>query len=226
MRTSTLLVSIALTGTIAAVTAANLKLKSEYDQGHIRSVYVKHPLPAFHFIKDVMDTSRFERAAFHIATGQSDSSGVSTYMTESSPFLFDVQNDTLYIRSNPDRKAGEHYYSITEIATPQLDGIDARRGEYTIEMKTSTRFTARASNDAKMKLYAETLNSLVLSARNQARIEIHSGAPVAELAGSFVDRSRLVVNNVTILTKKIQFGADAGLELNGSAITDFGIGKH
>src|ERR1700749_1895068 len=100
MKTSTLIATIAIAGSFITVTAANLKLKSEYDRHNLKDAFVNTEVPSFRFIKDLTDSNSLHTGVFEIRAGKKETPGVAKYYSQEKVFVFRVVNDTLYIETD------------------------------------------------------------------------------------------------------------------------------
>ena len=222
MKTSTIIAGFAVIGSIGIITAANLKIKSEYTKGNIQSAYNKTKLQPFRFIKETVDSSiALPNVRFEVVTGKNDESSFSTYFVRSAPLTFKVINDTLYITSELVEKNGNYTDEPIILTTPVLEGVVSTRGSYKIKQQDIKVLSLNAHKTSQFTVTANSINRLSLAASDKAGFTIASKNPIEEAMIRIADLGFLTLNDVEIRKKSIQLDSTVTLTLQKRSIADF-----
>lgn len=223
MKTSTIIATLAVTLGFASLTAANMKLKSEYDKGHLVDPYVKQSLPAFKYIKDLTDSSSLKNGRFEIHVGNKEESSVGNYYAARNSFLFNVKNDTLYITlDKSDGSPYSHWFPII-FRTKQLESLDVVNGEYVIISDVDSDLSIKATRKSEVEVRAGSIKTLSVLAANTASISVSAKDTIAKMNVRLDDKSTFNAKDLVIGERSLQLSKRSNIELSGRSIENFGV---
>ena len=223
MKKSTTIATIALLGTIATLAATNLKLKSEYNNGNVRDPYTKTKLAHFSYIKTVFDSTSRNGEEFRITVSKGAEPTIGTYYRERAKLLFNVSNDTLYVRNDPFDKDHYSLYDAAVITMPELKGIFVTKGSYQIKQDNAESLTVVAKEGAAVNLQLKKLNQLTITGFDKTAFTLSAKDTINQANIQLNERSSLTANDLIIKQKTLTLGDSASVKLIGRSMKDFGL---
>lgn len=221
MKKSTLMVTLAVAGVFITLTAANLKLKSEYEKGAIKSALVPEDLASFHYIKTPADSTTVDFVSFEINVDRKNKSSVSRYYYDERHMNFKVVNDTLFIRNEPGDNTRR--MSTVVINTPYLKNIDVMKGRYIIKQAESDSLAVTAGGESSVTMEMGKLNSIRINSMGKSKVVLSATAIINEGWIEVKDRSSFHAKNIVIADKKISVGDSCSILLSGRSVKDFKV---
>jgi hypothetical protein len=223
MKTSTFLAGAGILFAFATVTAANLKIKSEYSKGKIQSPYTRTKLAPFRFIKENLDSSTGMPTIFNVNVGKGIDPCLDIFYSLPMGYLYTVSNDTLFISLDPANKEGYSYGEPVVINTPTLEGLEVSKGLYYINHSDSGQLSVKTSGKSAANFKLEKISRLILDAAGRSKITIAAKQPIDEAVMHFTGKSMLGLENTVIRKKTMQFKEGAWLHLSGASLENFGV---
>ncbi len=223
MKKSNLVALTALVGFAATLGATNLKLKTEYNKGSLKSTYITTEVPAFHFIICSIDSTSRNDGTFEISVDEKNKPGVATYYGEKARFVFKVMNDTLYVNNNPLDTDKERTNTSIRIKGAGLKGLTANRGYFKVNIAQTDSFFVSTEGKTDMNLALKRVNAVHLKASDNSSITLSSENSINSFSLELLDKSKFTAKEITVKDKKIQFSKNASLQFSGRALESLGL---
>ena len=226
MKKSTLIAGMAILGSFLTLTSANLKLKQEYKAGNIRKVLVEKKLPSFHFIKETLDRHIYYGGSFVVTNHKDQANSVSFSLNAQGRILFDVANDTLYIKNNPLDKDNQSLNALIYINDVELKNITTTSGTFTIAQEKRDSFSIIARGVSKISLTFSKLNKLSIRGFDDAKITVSAPDTLSHAYIQMEDRSIFEATDLVINQKIVKLGIGVSLQLRGHSLENFGVKRN
>lgn len=220
MKKSTVSISLGIAGIFMLITAANLKLSSEFKKGNIRSGMAALPLAPFHHIKEIHPKDA-ENFSGKITLIQHKDSSALLYNYYGSPeVLYSVNNDTLFIE--PERNERNSAYNLV-IYYRDLRSIQCSNSNITMKKCTIDSLSVEADNYSNLYFTDARLKKIKIEASGDAKVTVSSQDTIP-YAGIFLhDRASFKANNAFFLEKEIRMNANSTISFSGMSADNFGI---
>jgi hypothetical protein len=222
MKKSNILFIASVMSCVVGITAANIKLKSEYDNKKIASYYKEISLPPFHHIKEMTIPDSANFSLLDITVASSANPGYQLLK----PFYADIENnlnyqvinDTLYIRINKPFIQGN--ISLT-ILCNNLESIEGRHSRIFVNNFHSEKFKVNAEHVSSVKMQDCEIKRLMVQGKNDGTVVLADKCKIDSAFFQMTDKSILSLHNNQIRYKEFLFGEDATLNLRGEVVKEF-----
>ena len=226
MKKSTVIILAGITGLLATLTAANLKLSSEYKQGKVGSYYTAQMLPVFHNIKELgINEEDLDYYKMITIRQQKDSSAVLYEYYSSLNLIFKVENDTLFIIPDTKRKKRMNERYLT-ILCPELKSLSGIRSSFTIDKMKTDSLSLIADKQSQISFTNGQITTLSVVADSLANVSVTSSDTIAYAAIQLKGFSSFKAQDAIILNRKLQLSSGSILSLSGRSLENFGIKKN
>jgi len=226
MKKSTLIAGIAVIGTFLTLTAANLKLKQEYTAGNIRKPLVEKKLAPFHFIKETLDRRHYYGSGFIVTNRKGLPESLSLNIDDQERLIFEVSNDTLFIKNNPLDKDFRVLSSTIYINANELKNVIATNGIFNIGQENTVSFSIIAGGISKVDIIVTKLDNLSIYGSEDAKIIVFASDTIRHASIQMKDNSIFEARDLVIKQKTLQLGNQASLQLTGRSLEDFGVKRN
>jgi len=226
MKTSTFFATTAVAGVFLMLTADNLTLKQEYTSGHIHMPFIVKPLPAFRFIKEILDRDSYTyENVITVSDRPGQKAAIKNFFYEDGLFNYHVTKDTLFIETNPANKFNHSTHAVVYIYTSNLESITSTNAVFTIDEENKDSLSVIAGGKSEVNINAKKINSISINASATAKIGLFALEAVDHASIQMNDTSKFYASDVLIKQKNMQIAPQASIELKGRSLEDFGVTK-
>lgn len=223
MKTSTFFVTAAILSAFSILTAGNLKLKSEFTNGHIHDAFVKTTLPAFHYIAETLHKDEAGSRHFRISDSSAAESSMLVFFGDMGSFRYKVTNDTLFLFSNSSIPKNNGYAAPVYINTRNLKSLKSSFGNFTVMQSHNDSLSIDAGGKSNIILQVQKMNRLSINGSANAGISLSAADTVGSVLVRVKNNSCFYADNVLIKQKNIKLSDRASLQLSGISLADFGL---
>lgn len=220
MKKSTLLFIASVLSCVIGITAANVKLKSEYDKKNITSYFKDIPIPPFHHIKEmvIVDSAGFSNLEINISASDTFRLQKTFYDDIEKNVHFEVSNDTLYISM---KKPFTQGYTSLNILCNNLQSIEVRHSRIFINNFNARNLQVNTNNVAFLKMQHCEINRLLVQGKNNGSVLIADKCIIDSGFFQMNDKSLLSLDNNEIRYKEFSLSNEATLCLKGALVKEF-----
>lgn len=220
MKKSNILFIASVMSCLVGITAANIKLKSEYNKKNIASYYKETALPAFHHIKEmaIPDSAGFSLLEINIVAFDSFKLAKTFYADIEENLHYEVINDTLYIKM---QKPFTQSITPLTIYCNNLQSIEGRHSRIFLNVLESEKLKVIAEHVSFIKMQNCTISQLSVHGKNNSTIVLADKCIIDSGSFHMSDKSILSLYENQIGHKEFLLGDDVTLSLKGRIIEEF-----
>lgn len=219
MKKSTLFTSACIFTCFVGITAANFKLRGQYDNKEVMSFYKKQPIQPFSHIKELEHLDKSISTSLYLTITASDNNAMEYEFYEDLAKLVDfkVANDTLYITPP---KAPFPGRPKLKIFCNKLVSIDLNHADADIFNLETDSLIIQTNKMAILDTYLFKSNFVRVNALSMSKVTFNHGVHIDSAILNIYNKSSLGLDNSTIKYKSLYMDDEATLTLSGQSLKE------